>query len=80
MRYFVLMTIICAIIGSSIDGNVATIVVGFVQLASNVMSLFVVDRAGRKPLLISSGVVMSIAMAFMGLAFYLKDHGETAYG
>lgn len=66
--------------GSSIDGNLATIIVGIVQLASNMLALFVVDRAGRKPLLIVSGVVMSVSMAFMGLAFHLTARGNTDYG
>lgn len=53
---------------------------GIVQLASNMLALFVVDRAGRKPLLIVSGVVMSVSMAFMGLAFHLTARGNTDYG
>lgn len=59
--------------GSSIDEHLATILVGFVQLISNIGALFVVDKAGRKPLLIISAVVMSISMASMGTSFYLKQ-------
>lgn len=44
------------------------------------MSLFVVDKAGRKPLLIGSGVVMSISMASMGVAFYLNSIGNNQFG
>lgn len=66
--------------GSSIDGNVATIIVGALQLGSNVASMFVVDRAGRKPLLIGSALVMAIAMGCMGLAFYMNELGVKGYG
>lgn len=67
-------------VGSSIDGNLATIIVGFVQLASNVLSLFVVDRSGRKPLLIASASIMCVSMAFMGVAFHLNAIGNHDYG
>lgn len=66
--------------GSSIDGNLATIMVGLVQLASNILSLFVVDRAGRKPLLIISGVIMCLSTASMGSAFYLAEMGNNNFG
>ncbi|XP_055628364.1 facilitated trehalose transporter Tret1-2 homolog isoform X2 [Toxorhynchites rutilus septentrionalis] len=66
--------------GSSMDGHLATIIVGAVQVLSNLSALFVVDRSGRKPLLITSGVVMSLAMASMGLAFHLNSIGNTCFG
>lgn len=66
--------------GSSLDGHLATIIVGAVQVLSNFSALFVVDRAGRKPLLITSGVIMSIAMASMGAAFHLNSIGNTNFG
>lgn len=68
------------LLGSTIDGNLATIIVGLVQLLSNMMSLFVVDRHGRKPLLIASGVIMSLSMASMGGAFYLNSIGNHNFG
>uniref|UniRef100_A0A182Q0V3 Major facilitator superfamily (MFS) profile domain-containing protein n=1 Tax=Anopheles farauti TaxID=69004 RepID=A0A182Q0V3_9DIPT len=66
--------------GSSMDGHVATIIVGTVQVLSNGASLFVVDRAGRKPLLIMSGLIMCVAMASMGAAFHLNSIGNTCFG
>lgn len=65
--------------GSSVDGHLASIIVGLVQLVSNISSLFVVDRFGRKPLLLASGVIMSGSMAAMGYAFYLNGIGNTDY-
>ena len=58
----------------------ATIIVGLVQLLSNIASLFVVDKFGRKPLLIASAFVMSLSMGSMGIAFHLNDMGNTSYG
>lgn len=66
--------------GSSIDEHLSTIIVGFVQVISNFSSLFIVDRSGRKPLLISSGIIMSASMASMGAAFYLNGIGNTCFG
>ncbi|XP_058833693.1 facilitated trehalose transporter Tret1-like [Topomyia yanbarensis] len=66
--------------GSSMDGHIATIIVGAVQVLSNFSALFVVDRAGRKPLLIFSGVIMCFAMASMGAAFHLNSVGNTCFG
>lgn len=66
--------------GSSVNDNLATILVGLVQLVSNISALFVVDKFGRKPLLIVSAVVMSISMFGMGSAFYLQQHNVRNYG
>lgn len=66
--------------GSSINEHLATIIVGLVQLISNIASLFVVDRAGRKPLLVVSGILMAISTASMGVAFYMNAHGIHDYG
>ena len=61
--------------GSQIDNHLATIIVGLVQLVSNFLSLFIVDRAGRKPLLIASGAVMCVALSALGTHFYLQRYG-----
>lgn len=66
--------------GSTLNSYYATIIVGAVQLLSNFSALFVVDKAGRKPLLILSGIIMSLSMCSMGVAFYLKDSGNDSFG
>lgn len=71
---------IAIVVGSSVNDNLATILVGLVQLMSNILALFVVDKAGRKPLLIISAVIMSISMAGMGTAFYLKQQHVHSFG
>lgn len=53
---------------------------GTVQLLSNIVSLLFVDKSGRKPLLIVSGVIMCISNAAMGVAFYLNHQGIHSFG
>lgn len=65
---------------SSIDSHLATIIVGIVQVVFNIFALFLVDKAGRKPLLITSGIIMSISTASMGGAFYLNSIGNLSFG
>lgn len=63
--------------GSTINSHVATIIVGAVQLVSNIAALFVVDRAGRKPLLLASAIIMCFSMASMGTAFYINKNSPS---
>lgn len=51
-----------------------------VQLFSNIASLLFVDKSGRKPLLIASGIIMSASNAIMGFAFHLNAQGNQSYG
>lgn len=66
--------------GSSIDSHLATIIVGIVQVVFNILSLFLVDKTGRKPLLIASGIIMSISTTSMGGAYYLNSIGNQSFG
>lgn len=50
----------------------ATIVVGVVQFVSSGVSTMLVDRAGRRPLLLISAAIMSLSMFSMGSAFYFQ--------
>jgi facilitated trehalose transporter len=49
--------------GSTIDTNLSTVIVGIVQLLATIGSMFLVDRAGRRLLLLFSGFFKSIALA-----------------
>jgi facilitated trehalose transporter len=60
--------------GSKINDHFATIIVGLVQFVANILSLFIVDRAGRRPLLIASGALMCVALAALGTHFYLQKY------
>ncbi|XP_068632784.1 facilitated trehalose transporter Tret1-like [Battus philenor] len=66
--------------GSRLDAMTATIAVGAVQLISNGVSTMLVDRAGRRPLLLLSAVTMCISMAAMGAAFYFQFAAESWLG
>jgi len=52
-----------------------TILVGAVNLLFTVIAIFTVDKLGRKPLLISGGLIMGIAMAAIGFTFYSGKMG-----
>jgi len=52
-----------------------TILVGAVNLIFTVMAIFLVDRMGRKPLLIIGGLIMGLAMIAIGFAFYSESMG-----
>ncbi|EFN76978.1 facilitated trehalose transporter Tret1 [Harpegnathos saltator] len=54
------------------DRTVA-IVLGVVQLTSVLITAFVVDRLGRKPLIMVSGVMVATANLVIAVFFYMKD-------
>ncbi|XP_045028718.1 facilitated trehalose transporter Tret1 [Daphnia magna] len=58
--------------GSSIESRYATIIVGGVQLVFTIASGFLVDRYGRRILLLSSAAVTSISLTSMGTFFYFQ--------
>ncbi|XP_072939214.1 facilitated trehalose transporter Tret1-like isoform X2 [Epargyreus clarus] len=66
--------------GSTLDAMTATMIVGAVQLLSNGISTMLVDRAGRRPLLLLSAVTMCASMASMGAAFYFEFERESWLG
>ncbi|XP_046383724.1 facilitated trehalose transporter Tret1-like isoform X2 [Ischnura elegans] len=55
------------------DSSVSTIVVGAVQLVATFISTLVVDRFGRRVLLILSDAVMSLCSVALGVYFYLQS-------
>jgi SP family xylose:H+ symportor-like MFS transporter len=55
-----------------------TILVGAVNLLFTVIAIFTVDKLGRRPLLISGGLIMGIAMAAIGFTFYSDRMGIAA--
>lgn len=58
--------------GSEIDAHLSTVIVGAVQVAATVVSSILVDKTGRRVLLIFSEVVMTVSLAGLGLFFYLQ--------
>ncbi|XP_011312356.1 facilitated trehalose transporter Tret1-like [Fopius arisanus] len=62
--------------GSSMSSDVAAIVVALVQFVMSGVAAVIVDRAGRKPLLILSSSLMGISLIALGIYFKVKDSGS----
>lgn len=62
--------------GSSMAPEVASILVALVQLVMSGVAALIVDRAGRKPLLMISTGVMSASLIALGYYFRKKDSGS----
>ncbi|RLU25240.1 hypothetical protein DMN91_003333 [Ooceraea biroi] len=59
--------------GSSVPTEQAPIVIGAVQLLASALTPIVVDRAGRRILLVFSGIGEVVSLCALGLYFYLKE-------
>jgi len=59
--------------GSDMNPKLQSIIVGIVQVVATLGCSALIDRAGRKILLILSGGFMCISLVMMGVFFYLKD-------
>ncbi|XP_018330244.1 facilitated trehalose transporter Tret1-like [Agrilus planipennis] len=59
--------------GSSMSSNTASVIFGIISFVSALASGQIVDRFGRRPLLMVSGLLCSISMFCLGLYFYLQD-------
>jgi SP family xylose:H+ symportor-like MFS transporter len=65
--------------GASTDTSLLqTIIVGAINLIFTVVAIFSVDRFGRKPLMITGGIIMAFSMIALGSAFYLRQTGIMA--
>lgn len=60
--------------GSTIDPNVSSIVLGLVQICGSIFCIAVVDKVGRKTLLIISTLGCSIGLFVMGAYSFLSKH------
>ncbi|XP_043196353.1 facilitated trehalose transporter Tret1-like [Amphibalanus amphitrite] len=59
--------------GSTIDGNLCSVVVGLVNFGATFIANVMIDRLGRKILLYISSALMVASLAVLGGFFYLKD-------
>ncbi|TMW48141.1 hypothetical protein DOY81_006774 [Sarcophaga bullata] len=59
---------------TGIDPKLATIIVGIMQFIATFVSVMVVDKLGRRLLLLVSAIVMAASTIAMGVYFYLQDH------
>lgn len=58
--------------GSNIDPVIATIIVGVVQTIATYISSLLVERAGRRLLLLQSCVIMGVCLIVLGVYFKLQ--------
>lgn len=61
--------------GSTMDANLCAIIVGVVQVLMSFASSVLVEKAGRKILLLQSSAVMGICLTILGIYFRLKNGG-----
>lgn len=63
---------------TGIEPDLATIVVGIMQVIATFVSVLVVDKLGRRLLLLVSALVMALSTIAMGVYFYMKDNDEAS--
>lgn len=59
--------------GSSLDSKLSTLIIGLTQAIATFVSTMVVDKLGRRFLLISSTLVVAIAAVSLGVFFTLQE-------
>ncbi len=62
--------------GSDMDPGLSATLVNVASLAGNVAAILVVDRLGRKVLLLASSVLMGLSLFLLGTFFYMLDNEE----
>lgn len=60
--------------GSSLEPKYSSIIIGVVQVLMTFVAAILVERAGRKVLLVFSSTVMCLCLSALSVYFYLKDH------
>ncbi|XP_063228377.1 facilitated trehalose transporter Tret1-like isoform X2 [Bacillus rossius redtenbacheri] len=59
--------------GSAMEPTVAAMIMGGIQVVATFASTQIVDRAGRRVLLLASGGVMGVCSVVLGVFFHVKD-------
>ena len=59
--------------GSSMNSNVENIIIGLVQVVSTVIAALVMDKLGRRILLLLSAGLMVISISLLGLYFFINE-------
>ncbi|CAM0871768.1 unnamed protein product [Alopecurus aequalis] len=57
------------------SGNLGTILIGSIQAPITALGALLMDRSGRKPLLLISTSGLLVGSLMTGISFYLKTHG-----
>jgi hypothetical protein len=61
--------------GSTLDPALCTMIVGVVQVVMTVASALLIEKAGRRLLLLQSSVMMGVCLIALGIYFQLKEGG-----
>lgn len=62
--------------GSKISADTCSIIVGVVQVLMTFVSAVLIDKAGRRLLLLQSSIVMGLCLVVLGIYFNLKESNE----
>ncbi|KAB0794289.1 hypothetical protein PPYR_11128 [Photinus pyralis] len=65
---------IFSLAGSSVPAEISTIIVGCVQVLAGFLTPMVVERTGKRAILIFSAIGMGISMALLGFYFYVQHN------
>lgn len=61
--------------GLNVDSAIyQTILVGLINLIFTILAMFIVDRVGRKPLLVTGSLLMALSMLLVSASFYFQLH------
>ncbi|XP_017044285.1 facilitated trehalose transporter Tret1-2 homolog isoform X2 [Drosophila ficusphila] len=64
--------------GSSLDPSICSIIVGVVQVIMTLTSSLLIEKSGRKILLVFSSTVMTVCLAMLGAYYTIKGNGGAA--
>ncbi|XP_041986327.1 facilitated trehalose transporter Tret1 isoform X2 [Aricia agestis] len=65
--------------GATIPSAIATIIIGVIQVVATFTSSLIVDKLGRRILLLFSALVMCVCSTALGVFFFLQDtHGQNS--
>src|SRR5690348_8545412 len=65
--------------GSSLKPEISSIIVGIVQVIATLASMVLIDKLGRRILLMFSDALMGVSLVALGIFFLLKDNEEKDY-
>ncbi|KAJ8709793.1 hypothetical protein PYW08_009797 [Mythimna loreyi] len=72
------VTIIFGMTGSNMESHISTIIVGVTQVVAAIFAPILVDRSGRRILMLVSTAGCALSLAALGIYFYLYDTGHPA--
>lgn len=64
--------------GSDIKPSIAAIIVGVMQVVATFIASLVVDRLGRRLLLLASDAIMALCTILLGIFFFMKQNDESS--